>query len=75
MKNKKDFPCWVLDVLAWENSKGGLAGITCVPWVYRSANDPKIILRRSFRGLEPVVAQLFAPYSFSVSVTIRAEEE
>ena len=75
---KRDFPCWVLDVLSWENLRGELAGIACVPWVYRSPGYPRMILRRSVGGLneaESVVAQLFAPHSTGASVTIRAEEE
>jgi hypothetical protein len=78
MKSERDFPCWVLDVLSWENSKGEIAGISCVPWVYRSTREPRIILRRRLSGVnktESVVAQLFAPYSTGVSVVIRAEEE
>jgi hypothetical protein len=84
MKSERDFPCWVLDVLPWEDTKGEVAGISCVPWIHRSNRDPKIILRRSFGDVDKaksVVARLFAlhsalaPHSTGVSVVVGAEEE
>jgi hypothetical protein len=78
MKREKDFPCWVLDVFLWENPNAGLAGLSCVPWVYRSVRDPRTILRRSLSGVdkaESVVAQLFSSDSAGVMLVIRAEEE
>jgi hypothetical protein len=76
--SKKDFHCWVLDVFLWENPEGGTAGLFCIPWVYRSTREPRMILRRSLGSVDkagPVVAKLHAPHSTDAFVVIGAEEE
>jgi len=73
----KDFTCWVLDVILWENSKEELIGISCIPWVCKSTKDPNKILLRSLGGEykgESVMVELFHPHSTNVFVKVEAEE-
>jgi hypothetical protein len=74
----KDFTCWVLDVILWENYKDEIIGISCIPWVCKSTKDPNKALLSSlgneYKG-ESVMVELLHPHSVNVFVTVKTEEE